>query len=99
MLAQKCPDIWVSWLNTPLSKSREPRNLTITNFLLLSTSLKLQREKKQGKIQTVLQVKQVWGAHLSEECAIKLNNIRAVTASHHYIKVHQKLLLLLFIHC
>lgn len=57
------------------------------------------KKKKQGKTQTLLQVKQVWGAHLSEERAIKLNNIRAVTASHHYIKVHQKLLLLLFIHC
>lgn len=44
-------------------------------------------------------MKQVWGAHLSEERAVKLNNIRAVTASHHYIKVHQKLLLFLFIHC
>lgn len=44
-------------------------------------------------------MKQVWSAHLSEECAIKLNNIRAVTASHYYIKVHQKLLLFFFIHC
>lgn len=44
-------------------------------------------------------MKQVWGAHLSEECAIKLNNVGAVTASHHHIKVHQKLLLLLLIHC
>lgn len=44
-------------------------------------------------------MKQVWGAHLSEERAIKLNNVGAVTASHHHIKVHQKLLLLLLIHC
>lgn len=57
------------------------------------------RKKTQGKTQTLLQVKQVWGAHLSEERAIKLNNVGAVTASHHHIKVHQKLLLLLLIHC
>lgn len=44
-------------------------------------------------------MKQVWSPHLSEECTIKLNNIWAVTASHYYIKVHQKLLLFFFIHC
>lgn len=44
-------------------------------------------------------MKQVWSSHLSEERTIKLNNIRAVTASHYYIKVHQKLLLFFFIHC
>lgn len=77
------------------------RNQHITNVRHLTED-----ENQMLPFSYLFQVAVHWSAkthaacsYLSEERTIELNNVWAVTAPHHYIQIHEELLLLFFIHC